>query len=290
MGREAPELSAGGRGENMALKAVLSQGEYDALPDDLKKEYLKKSGEHFKNEMFYLDVTSAEGFGLEPVEGLKTALARERRDAEEFKRQLKAFEGLDSKAARDALKKLEEYEKANPKERLEALVEERVKQFKDKNVSDLSAKDTEIQALMDALEEETIVSRAVAALNKHKGNADLLLPHVLGRTRVVRVENDGKVRFVPRVVDPNSGQDLLTKKTGSTDFMDIEELISTMRDNPTFAAGFTDVDASGFGSDKGADTQSRQIAGKKYIKASDQEALNANVDGIADGSVIVLDG
>jgi hypothetical protein len=272
----------------MTLKAVISQADYDGLSDDLKKEYLKKSGEHFREGMFYLDVARVEGFGLEPIDGLKTALARERQNAEEAGYKLKAFDGLNATEARDALKKLGEYESANPKEKLEAIVEDRVKQWQDKNASDLAVKDSEIKVLMDALEEETIVSKAISALNKLNGNADLLLPHVLARTRVVRTEADGKVRFAPRVIEPNSGQDLLSKKSGSTDFMDIEELVATMKENKTFAAGFTDVNASGFGSERG-DGETKQIAGKKTIKASDQDALNANVDGIANGSVIVVD-
>ena len=272
----------------MVLKAVLSQAELDGLPDDLKKEYSRKSGEHYRDDKFYLDVAPTEGFSLEPVEALKSALSKERKNASDANYQLKQFEGLSAQEARDALKKLEELKDAPTKDKIEALVEDRVKQWKEKNQNDLAAKDTEISALLEALEDETINARAIAALNKHNGNIDLLLPHILTRARVVRIENDGKVKFVPRIVDPSSGQDLLTKKTGSTDFMDIEELVSTMKDNNTFAAGFTDVDASGFDTDSGKQLPAGH-QGKKVIKADDQDALNANMEGIARGEVIVVD-
>lgn len=275
----------------MVLKAEISQAEYDGLSDTLQGEYLKKSGEQYREGMFYLDVGPSGGFALEPIDGLKSALSKERQNAENANVKLRAYDGLDPTKARDALKQLEELgDDANSKQKIEALVGDRVKQWKEKNTTDLAAKDQEIRVLMDALEEETIVAKAITALNEHKGNAELLLPHVLGRTRIVRTEDNGKIKFVPRVIDPTSGQDLLSKETGSTDFMRVEELVATMKDNKTFAAGFTDVDASGFGSDRGDDTGMNQAAGKKYVKMSDQDAINSNVEGIADGSVIVVDG
>ena len=74
----------------MVLKAEIAQAEYDGLPDDWKKEYQKMSGEHYRDDMFYLNVEKAGGFALEPVDGLKSALVKERAKAEDAYIKLKA--------------------------------------------------------------------------------------------------------------------------------------------------------------------------------------------------------
>lgn len=278
----------------MAFKSEITEAEYTAMTPEKQAEYKKMSGEYYREGMYYLDVIPSGGFALEPVDGLKSALQKERSRAETAERGLKTFDGIDPEKARKAEDRIKTLQAATSGEKFEAEVQARMTSINEKHRLDLEGSDQEKAVLMGQLQEEIVNARAVAALNKLKGNADLLLPHILARTKVVKVDlGDGKSRFEPRVIDPsNPGQDLITKTPGSTAPMALEELVSTMKENEVFAAGFEDVNASGFGSGnegKGGGGGAKKVGDRIIIKRGDQEAMNAHVDEIAAGEVDFID-
>ncbi|MBZ5499530.1 MAG: hypothetical protein LAP85_24285 [Acidobacteriia bacterium] len=87
----------------MALKAILSKEEHDALPEALREYYVEKDGK------FVLDAE-----GVEDVSGLKNALTAVRDELKTAKKQLQEtidkFKDIDPDKAKEAQKKLQELE------------------------------------------------------------------------------------------------------------------------------------------------------------------------------------
>ncbi|MDD2966611.1 MAG: hypothetical protein PHN64_03830 [Desulfovibrionaceae bacterium] len=85
----------------MALKAVLEN--LDGVDDSIKDLYVK-----MEDGKFRIDVEG--GFKIpSEIERLTSALGKERQRADELAKSMKAFDGLDAKAARDALAKVATY-------------------------------------------------------------------------------------------------------------------------------------------------------------------------------------
>ena len=105
---------------------------------------------------------------------------------------------------------------------------------------------------------------AVNALNKHKGNVELLLPHVKSMTRV---EQDGNGNFVARVVDQD-GHPRISMKQGSQDPMTIDELVGGMKTSDTFAPAFAGSGATGSGA-TGNSAGSAGTNGRHVLRAED---------------------
>ena len=59
-----------------------------------------------KDGKFFLNVTPVDGFELDNVSGLKTALGAERNNVAVLNEQLKPYEGLDAAAARTAIERI----------------------------------------------------------------------------------------------------------------------------------------------------------------------------------------
>ncbi|WP_439357791.1 hypothetical protein [Bradyrhizobium sp. DASA03007] len=80
------------------LKAVVK--DINELDEGLRGYYVQKDGK------FFLNVTPVEGYELDNVTGLKTALGAERNSVAVLKEQLKPYEGLDVTAARTAMERI----------------------------------------------------------------------------------------------------------------------------------------------------------------------------------------
>jgi len=67
-----------------------------------------------RNGKFYVNITPTEGFELDNVSGLKTALGAERNNVAVLKEQYKPYEGLDANAARTALERVAAFGEITP--------------------------------------------------------------------------------------------------------------------------------------------------------------------------------
>jgi hypothetical protein len=80
------------------LKAVVT--DINSLDEGLRGYYVQKDGK------FFLNVTPADGFELDNVQGLKTALGAERNNVAVLREQMKPYEGLDANLARTAIERI----------------------------------------------------------------------------------------------------------------------------------------------------------------------------------------
>ncbi|MEN6306672.1 MAG: hypothetical protein ABFD91_02860 [Anaerohalosphaeraceae bacterium] len=222
------------------LLALLNQEAFDKLSEPLKKEYKKQD-----DGSYLLDVGPVNDFVLENVKGLKSALSSERSLREKLEGSLKAFDGLDSAKAREALKKIEDLAKGGTDDKTKEQIEALKKQLTEKHTGELSQRDDSINKLTKQLEKLLVEAAAVKAIAENKGNVELLLPHVRNTTRMKKLDNGD---YTVEIVD-DKGNARITNKTGSTDPMTISELVSELKGNKTFAPAFSGSGASGSGAD-----------------------------------------
>jgi hypothetical protein len=220
------------------MKAIITSEERDALDSALAEQYSE-----VEDGRWLLKVDPVDGFGLEDVSGLKTSLSKERNAARELASKLKAFDGLNAEDARSALEKAAEMDSWTPQDKVAEQIARREKQLLSKHHKEIEEREGTLSHLRGQLEANLVEAAAVSALMKHKGNVELLLPHVKSSTRV---EQDSNGNFVARVVD-RDGHARISMKTGSQDPMSIEELVEGMKTSDTFAPAFAGSGATGSG-------------------------------------------
>ena len=112
------------------------------------------------------------------------------------------------------------------------------------------------QRYANALFNATAKAEAMAAIAKAEGNATLLLPHVIGRLRVVedgdtfRVQVVGEDGKTPMVADAMLGTP-----------MTVEQFVNTLKANEAFGSAFAAPASSGGGA-KGGGTPSGWTGGQ----------------------------
>jgi hypothetical protein len=248
----------------MALKAIIDAEAFAALPAEVQEHYGEETdGNHT------LDVTATNGLELADNSNLKKTLQRERTAKEKLEKRIAPFEGIDPKAAKDALAKIDELAELDP----EAMSAEAKAAF-EKKLSDKFEADRntltkkhetemgEVQGtnkkLTGQLESLMIKSTATRAIAEAKGSVDLLYPIIRENSRVVS-DDEGNLRV--EIIDPDTKDARLSPKAGSTELMTIEEYVGVLKETDRFARAFDGTGSSGSGAtgsdgDTGSNTYS----------------------------------
>lgn len=217
----------------------------DGVPEALRPAYREADGK------FVLNVKQKDGWALEDVSGLKTALGKERTARETLERQVVKFKDLDPDKAREALAKLEEIAQIDPAKEADKIANTKFEaakaQLLEKHGGEISSRDERIAHLTKTVESLLIDQAATAALAEAKGSVELLLPHVRAHTRVK--EADGK--FTVEVVDKDGNVKIADAKGAP---MDIKGLVAEMRQSETFGRAFEASGQSGSGKQPGNGT------------------------------------
>jgi len=226
----------------MALAAIISEQAFNELADPIKAEYKKRDGKDAKG--YILDVTDVDGFALENVTGLKSALAKERDAKDKAEKKVEVFKDIDPDTARDAMSKVAEMDGWDKDEKTKQLVEAEKKKLIEKHASEMKAKDDREGVLTKALRRALVDSAATTAIADAKGSVDLLLPIVKKFTKLE--ENEGE--FVVRVLDDDLKTNRITRETGKTDPMGVSEFVSkVLKEDERFRGGFGGSGSSGPG-------------------------------------------
>jgi hypothetical protein len=206
-----------------------------------------------------------EGFTLDPllaekldVSGLLSALEKERGNAQNFEKELKAWQALGPDP---------ETAWAN---RQKALTAEFTEQFD----AIIAEKDEEIARLKERNADFLITTRATEALLKAGGSVELLMPHL--RAAITLVEEEGAP--VLRIIDTDGA--FREKSEGVA--MTIEDFVAELRSSPVFARAFNPTGSKGSGMDP-----SGVPVNLATINGQNQWALNARIEDIAAGKVSV---
>lgn len=224
----------------MSLKALLDKVE-DA-PEAVRGFYEKNE----ETGKFHLKVDPVDGFALEDVNGLKTALGKERSTRERLERDIVKFKDIDPEKARSALEELEELKKLDPNKEADKIATSKVEaakaQLLEKHTSEIKERDERNAVLQREVERLLIDAAATSALAEAKGSVELLLPHVRAHTRVKEVEGG---KFTVEVVDKDGNAKIADAK-GTP--MDIKGLVAEMRQSDAFGRAFEGSGQSGSGS------------------------------------------
>lgn len=237
----------------MPIPAQVTKEALAKLPEVLRNEFVPVEG---KDGLFMLDVDPGDsGLQLADVNNLQTALQKERSAVKDLNKKFKEYDGLDPKAARDALEFKTKFDAGELTDEAKARLAEKEKQLAEKYEAQkraLEESHTAVQTkakeredfLTKNLHQAMVTSTVRTAIAANGGNAVLLEPFVQQRVRLV--EEDGK--FNTQVLGDN-GQPLLSRKAGATTApMTVDEFVSSLKDNKTFAAAFAGSGSSGTGS------------------------------------------
>lgn len=226
----------------MALQAIVDS--IDSIPQPLREHYAEKDGK------FYLGVTPVNGYALEDVTGLKTALGKERSGREALEKASLKFKDIDPDAARDAIAKLAELSEIDPKKEADKLAQTKFDglktQLEGKHAGEIKAREERIAKLAKNVSSLLIDSAATAALAEAKGSVDLLLPHIRAASRV----KEGDDGFSVEIVGAD-GNARISTAAGNTGPMTIKELIAEMKSSEAFGRAFEASGASGSGAQGG---------------------------------------
>lgn len=221
----------------MALKAIVEK--LDDVNEAHRDVYREGTADEGLEGKYVLAVEGAGGYALENVEGLKSALGKERSTRERLERDVVKFKDLDPDKARQALAELEELKAIDPNKEADKIANSKVEaakaQLLEKHKGELTAKEERIGHLSKTVESLLVDQVATTALAEAKGSVKLLLPHVRAHTRVK--EMDGK--FTVEVVD-QEGNARIADAKGTP--MAIKDLIAEMKASEEFGRAF---DASG---------------------------------------------
>jgi len=235
----------------MALAALLASAAHAALADPIKSEYRPATDAEIAanpalKDHFVLDVTPAQGFGLDNVEKLKSTLGSEKARADKAEGDLAPYVALKVKPdeVKTKLEKLTSLEKLDPDKEADRLAEQKVAGIKDQLVSahneEKKGWQSRESSLLTVIDDSKRTQAATSAIVAAGGNPDVLLPHVLGQTKLV--EKDGK--FEVAVVDAQ-GNPRIGDASGGT--MTLDQLVGEFKAKDAFAPLFEASGKSGGG-------------------------------------------
>lgn len=217
---------------------------------------------------YMLDVAPRGGFALENVEGLKSALGKERARATDLSNQVRNFEGIDPVEVRSKMDRLAELEAIDPAKQDEK-TQAQIKAMQDQLVSRHQAELQEATSVTgkykSQLEQILVDDRAKDAILKAGGDEKtiaFMLHEVKSKIRVQETENG---QFTTVVVD-SAGNPRIGDSSGSP--MTVAQLVADMKNGPEsdlWAAAFPGRNKSGGG--RPSDTQGGTPSAK--LKKSD---------------------
>lgn len=270
----------------MALKPILKT--LDGLDESvsaLYREATEKEVESGGGDPFHiLDVERSDGWEVANTGGLLRTIEK-LRPAE---RKLAKFGDLSPDEVEGLRAKNAELEeklasgKVKDKDAVEAIKAEMAAAHQ----AEIQGRDEVIEGLEAVLYEEIVERKAGEALIEggFKGALKVLRPHLLDCLKPVR-DASGRLTRDVEVIDPATGNPRVAGSAG--DPMTPAQRVAEFMDDPGFARLADGTGSTGAGLDS-ADAAT-PTNGVRYIKADDQDAINANFEAIGKGEAIVID-
>lgn len=210
---------------DFAANAEIDADTHAKVPEGFRGAYAEKDGKYV--------ISDTHKPFVEAITGLSTALRGERNVTKGLKGQkdvaavIKETLGFDT--IEDAKAKIDELTtqvataaKVDP-----AKIRAEIEKTFNTEREGLNGK---VASMQKTLEKYLVEKSAISALAAAKGSAELLLPHVQGKVKVVE---DGE-EYVVRVLDASGDY----RGDGRGGFMTVEDLVAEMKQSKTFAAAF----------------------------------------------------
>lgn len=225
----------------MALKAFLPTT--DGLAPEVAALYREiDSG-------WVLDVEPAEGWNLEDVGGLKTALSKERTAAEKARKALEAWRDLDPAEVRENLTELERLREAgspDQKKKFEEQLKAHTDRIEAKYAAQVREANERATALDQRLKGELIDRHLAEAIATHQGLDHFLRPAL--RELVTVEEGDEGDGLVVRVLDKPGGDVKLAFPKGEAPRpMTVREFVGELKTDDRWVNAFHGASVGGSG-------------------------------------------
>lgn len=214
------------------------------VPEGLAEHYAK--GEDGR---LYLGVTETDGWGMTHIGKLQASAQARAKERDEARRDLYQMRDkwgeLDPDDVRTKLAENEQLQErlkgAKPDSKVEELLTAKERQWKTKYDTDMESLTKQLdtyKGLRESSDRRDAYDRAFAEVEVNRALAVPILRDF------VKMEAQEDGTFRPVVVD-SAGQPRQSQKPGSTDPMDLVELLSVMRADKTYAPLFPGTKASG---------------------------------------------
>lgn len=216
----------------MAFKAAYTTAA--EVPEHLRDEFKESS-----DNVWRPDVEAVDGWALEDVTGLKSALEKKTGELRTVTRS-----GKSAEAERDALQsQLDASKDTASGNNVEQKIVDVKRQLGETHAVEIGKHSETISTLTKQLEGALIEQAAIAAItNKDiRGNPVLLLPTIRAMSKLVTTD-DGTASV--EIVDPKTGN---PRMNDAADPMSYSELLKEMREDSNYAAAFEGTGASGGG-------------------------------------------
>ncbi len=263
----------------MALDLVREN--LDGLSEEIAGHYSADDG-----GKFILQGNSHPEFAIENFSALKNSLGAARKDTTKAKDALKAFEGIkDPAAAISALAKIDDMANWTPPQEIEEKVKAQLDQARQKHKEELDGEKSTSSGYLKQLEATLIDNAATTAIAAAKGSVEALLPHVKARMKM-RINDAGQM--VSEVLQKDGVTPAIADGAGNS--MTVTQLVDEFKHSDIFKPLFEGVGATGGGAaggGSGNQTQQQSNGKVTVLAKSDAAGINANIKGLADGTVII---
>lgn len=204
---------------------------------------------HYKqtDKGFMLDIQPANGYGLEDVSGLKSALSKERAKAQELEKKMSNFSNYDPSDLQDKLSRLEQLESLDPSKEADKIAEAKLKSLQDqmstkhkKEIESLQGSSDKYKTQLKNLLIDDAAKNAILSAGGDERTITYMLPHVKSQLSLQETENG----FMTQVVDGN-GYPQVGDSNGNP--MTINQLIENMKSQDLWSGAFPGRNKSGGG-------------------------------------------
>ncbi len=214
------------------LKAIL-----DEVPDDLKDYYTTDA-----DGRNVLAVESVDGFALENINGLKSALQKELQRRKDAEKGLSAFGDLDVDEARAAIAKLAELQdQPDPEKIAQTKIDAMTRKLAAQHQAEIDKAQQRIAeqgAMLDQLLRKNEITKAIAS---YDGNPTWLEPLL---DRRVRLADDKRIE----VID-DDGSPMINNKGEP---LTVADFVGQLAEDPRYGDAFPSRGHSGTGKGQGA--------------------------------------
>ena len=266
----------------MALTPIIDK--LDGLPDALKSEYRAGTAQEGLEGRFVLDVTESNGWGLENIAGIKSAISKERADRERAESALKSFGDLKADTVRAELDELARLRAIDPGKEADKLAaakaEHIISQATGKYEAEMKAKDDELARLQQGLRSMTESAAIDAAL----ASADALNPEAL-RLKLkshIRLKETGDAGqpYAVQVVGADGAPLIDVASGGKATDKTLAAFVADLRKDPAWAVNFRAAGKSGSGASGGGGAGDKSMSRTAFEQLSAAERMAAMKGGI----------
>lgn len=231
----------------MALNAKVTK--LDDVDEADRKHYVEKDG------AFVLNVVATDGYALEDVGALRSALEEERSEKKKAQKALKGFDGLDPDAVRDALRKAKDLEGLTPEELQKKVAKAREEVKAEYAVREKALADENVKLKGD-LRSERLGNSINSAFVKHNVQNGRYLQ--MDIEKKIEFDDDGKMQIV-------DGGSVVRGADGKP--VDIDGYVQKLSSDKNYSMFFSGVNQGGGGASSGG------VPASGTMKRADFDAL-----------------